>query len=445
MKTRVTHDFVNADLTEVVRFLGQAMGRTVYLGPGIEGKCTVSLRSVPPLAALHALLATDFPDVGYKQLGKDGLIVAVLDCRMINLTPPWEAQLRKSYIRREILLERAPAAKVIGALQMQFKHLEFIPHATLNGFYAIGSRKDVLAAVVLIPELDVSQQEDSTETIRDFVQVKYGSLAEVKSLLETLVPNVVITLDNPQSTLIFEGTPLAVEQAKELLDQLDRPLDEVVLECKMVVLTAAGQSNLDLEWDAEAWSGEEIQGLRVVSGESTGEGGPVPLKFGRFARTNVVPFPMFRSDASTLASPRIALQGGVAGEIHIGDKFPLVYFDYRVGAFEIAYQDLGLKLTTTCTLRPDNRVTCDLQGEFTILRELLAQQYPAVRTVKFHREMTLEDGQTVVIGGLAAPEQLTQALEAVPLLADLPIQGHLYRSPGPGKEMYLMITPNIMK
>lgn len=446
---RISQDFVKADLVYVVKTLARMMGRNVYIGPGAEGEVTLSLRSVSPEAALAEVLKTQDHEIAYRFLGASSLVVASPEKvdqigKDMFLCRPWRKP-QGSDIRREILLERAPAAKVIGALQMQFKDLEFIPHPTRNGFYAVGSRKDILAAVVLIPELDVSQQEDSSETIQDFVQVKYGDLAELKSLIETLVPDVRFDFDESQSTLILEGTPLAVEQAKELLDQLDRPLDQVVLECKMVGLTAAGQSNLGLEWDPQAWSGEEIQGLRVVSGESTGEAGPVPLKFGRFARTNVVPFPMFRSDASTLASPRIALQGGVAGEIHIGDKFPLVYFDYRVGAFEIAYQDLGLKLTTTCTLRPDNRVTCDLQGEFTILRELLAQQYPARRTVKFHREMTLDDGQTLIIGGLATPEQLTQALEAVPLLADLPIQGNLFRSSGSGNEIYLMITPNIMR
>lgn len=54
----------------------------------------------------------------------------------------------------------------------------------------------------------------------------------VAERLATLVPAISIETDTQQHTLILEGPVSALEQARERLDQLDKPLDQVVLECK---------------------------------------------------------------------------------------------------------------------------------------------------------------------------------------------------------------------
>lgn len=87
-KTTILRDFVDEKLADVIHSLGEAMGRNVYLGPGIEGNLTVSLRSVPPVAALHEVLAIFSPDVAYKLIGTDTLVVAAPDCRWVALDDP---------------------------------------------------------------------------------------------------------------------------------------------------------------------------------------------------------------------------------------------------------------------------------------------------------------------------------------------------------------------
>ena len=57
-------------------------------------------------------------------------------------------------IRQEILLEHVPAQKVIEFLSAQYQDLEFIPHPTINGFYVVGERRQVLMVKQDIPALD---------------------------------------------------------------------------------------------------------------------------------------------------------------------------------------------------------------------------------------------------------------------------------------------------
>ena len=243
----VSLDFVNADLVYVIKVLAKEMGRNVYIGPGVEGSVTVTLKSVPVDGALALILKMQENDIAYKLVGYNTLIVAAPE--KVNqieediLGKQFAPKTPANSVRQEVLLEKAPAAKVIGFLQGQYKNVEFIPHPTMNGFYAVGSRADILSIKNDVPNLD-RVPDVPPPPQREFVQVKYGDLNEVKSLLSTLVPDVQMNVDTRQSTLILEGAPGAIEQAKELMDQLDKPLDQVVIECKVVDLTEADRKSV---------------------------------------------------------------------------------------------------------------------------------------------------------------------------------------------------------
>lgn len=488
----VTLDFVNADLVYVIKILAKEMGRNVYIGPGVEGSVTVTLKSVPVDGALALILKMQENDIAYKLIGYNTLIVAApekvnqIEDEILgkNLGP----KTRKGAIRQEILLEKAPAAKVIGFLQGQYKDVEFIPHPTMNGFYAVGSRSEILQIKNDVPNLD-RVPEVPPPPQREFVQVKYGDLNEVKSLLATLVPDVQMNVDTRQSTLILEGSPGAIEQAKELLDQLDRPLDQVVIECKVVDLTEAGRKNIGVLWSsangaagstnvtfAETYRalvgfplgaapgaapvqfgpfdavGNAAAGIGAFQGGTIVGAQAFPLGIGTFARSGLtlqanLNFLVTQNEAKVLASPRVASQSGTEAQIHIGDKFPIVYFDPRAGQFQVNYVDIGIKLDVTATVKSDGYVICKILPEVSTLVELVNNQYPRTAVRKITTDARIKDGETLVLGGLIREEDI-QAVQKIPLLGDLPILGSLFRNTSFSKtrnEVVIMLTPNIMK
>lgn len=486
----VTLDFVNADLVYVIKILAKEMGRNVYIGPGVEGSVTVTLKSVPVDGALALILKMQENDIAYKLIGYNTLIVAAPE--KVNqiedeiLGKQFGPKRKVGAIRQEILLEKAPAAKVIGFLQGQYKDVEFIPHPTMNGFYAVGSRSDILQIKNDVPNLD-KVPDVPPPPQREFVQVKYGDLNEVKSLLATLVPDVQMNVDTRQSTLILEGSPGAIEQAKELLDQLDQPLDQVVMECKVVDLTEAGRKNIGVLWTsatgaagstnitfAEAYRGilgfplaggtlTQVGPFEVIGNRDAGIGAfqgnsavsganAFPLDIGTFARTGLVlqanlNFLVTQNEAKVLASPRVAAQSGTEAQIHIGDKFPIVYFDPRAGQFQVNYVDIGIKLDVTANVKKDGYVVCKILPEVSTLVELVNNQYPRTAVRKVTTDARIKDGETLVLGGLIREEDI-QAVQKIPLLGDLPILGSLFRNTSFTKtrnEVVIMLTPNIMK
>jgi len=476
----VSLDFVNADLVYVIKVLAKEMGRNVVLLPGVEGSVTVTLKSVPVEGALALILKMQESDFDYKILSGRTLCVgppeklATISDDILNpdIKSKGEPTVPADAIRQEILLEKAPAAKVIDFLSGQYKNVKFTPHPTMNGFYALGSKQDILQIKSEVPNLD-RIPEPPPPPQREFVPVKYGDMNEIKTLLATLVPDVQYNADGRMNMLILEGAPGAIDQVKELLAELDRPFEQVMIDVKVVDLTEAGSKNLGVTWGSSSAPGafnttwtESATPQYPRPSEGVNPGGATRLdpvaaaavpSFTGFAINSLARTPFIiasnlqlliaQSEAKVLASPRVATQSDKDALIHIGDKFPIVYFDPRAGQFQVQYVDIGIKLDVKPSIKADGYIIVELRPEVSTLVELVNGQYPrtAVRTI--NTTMRVKDGDTIVLGGLINELDL-QTVTKIPLLGDLPIIGTMFRSVNTQRtrnEVVLMLSTHIMK
>lgn len=416
----MTREFVDTELREVIRFLAEAMGRNVYMGPGVEGRLTVSLRSVAPVAALHEVLRCFSPNLAYKQIGNRTLVVAEPEVCEPPLALCSRPRPPKGSVRQEILLERAPAAKVITTLQEDFPEVDFIPHPLLNGFYVVGRPSDLMIIKKRVPVLDIAPEPLET-SMREFVLIKFGDIVEIRNLLETLVPDVRFKVDAPQSTLMLVGSLASIEQAKELIDQLDQPLDQVILECKLVPVTEAARRNFPVDW-----TNEEVR---------TTPGG-LGLQLGRFRpveHLTLVPYQP-SSASPSLATSRIGVRDDQSGGFSTGDKIP--------GSDLPA---VALEMTSTATILDGGaKVRCKFQGRFSNITAIVRNGQPETRIVTFEGEVELKDGETAVLNGLLPTPVAVDAVTTLPWLADLPVMGHFFRDLDSERSVYLTITPNVM-
>jgi type IV pilus assembly protein PilQ len=476
----VSLDFVNADLVYVIKVLAKEMNHNVYVGPGVEGSVTVTLKSVPVEGALALILKMQENEFDYKVVEPNTIIVApkeklgTIPDDILQKGPVGGGngpQVPKDAIRQEILLEKAPAAKVISFLESQYKNVKFTPHPTMNGFYVLGARKDVLQIKSEIGTLD-RVPEPPAKPEREFIRINYADMNEVKSLLATLVPDVQYNQDTFHNTLILEGSPSAIEQVKELLDQLDRPKDMVMVDVKVVDLGETGSKTLGVTWGSASGAGTVAttflegtvgQGIQRVNGQ----GGPTVITldptsalapsavglgiqaFARspFAITSNLQFLITQGEAKIMASPRVGTIAGKPALIHIGDKFPIVYFDPRAGQFQVQYVDIGIKLDVKVDIKGDGNIEADLNPEVSTLVGLVNNQYPRTTVRRVQTVMRVKDGDTIILGGLIT-EQDVSSVQKVPLLGDLPIIGTMFRNLSQNKsrnEVVLMVTPHIMR
>jgi len=469
----VTLDFVNADLVYVLKVLAKEMNKNIYVGPTVAGSVTVTLKNVPVEGAMALILQMQENEYDYKVLDYNTIVVAApekLSEIANNVFDPSNAKEREvpeDAIRMEYLLEEAPAAKVVDFLKVEYARVQFTPHPTMNGFYANGSKDDLLQIKRELANLD-RVPEPPPPPLREFLPVKYGDISEVRGLLGTLVPDVQYNVDVRQSLLIVEGSPGAIDQVRELLAELDRPLDQVMIDLKVVDISDNGTKNLGVTWGSNQTPftlstqfQEQAVGQQVVRTPT----GPVldpisaitsppivPVAVGTFARTPLaidatISFLVTQNEAKILASPRVASISGKPSLIHIGDKYPIVYFDPRAGQFQVQYVDIGIKLDVTSNVKADGYVLIEVRPEVSTLLELINNQYPRTAVRIIETNMRVKDGDTIIMGGLIREEDI-QNVSKIPLLGDLPVLGSLFRTVNVTKnrnEVVVMMTPHIMR
>lgn len=469
----VTLDFVNADLVYVLKVLAKEMNRNIYVGPTVAGSVTVTLKNVPVEGAMALILQMQENQYDYKILDYKTMVVAAPEklAEVANdILDPSKQKTREvppDAIRMEYLLEQAPSAKVVDFLKGEYEAVEFTPHPTMNGFYARGSKEDLLQIKRELANLD-RVPEPPPPPLREFLPVKYGDIAEIRGLLGTLVPDVQYNVDTRQNLLIVEGSPGAIDQVRELLAELDRPLDQVMIDLKVVDITDNGSKSLGVTWGTgqapfslSTIFQEQVVGQQVVrtpNGPVLSPANPiqapqnVPVALGSFARsplaiTATINFLVSQNEAKILASPRVASISGKASLIHIGDKYPIVYFDPRAGQFQVQYVDIGIKLDVTSNVKADGYVLIEVRPEVSTLLELINNQYPRTAVRIIETNMRVKDGDTIIMGGLIREEDI-QNVSKIPLLGDLPILGTLFRNVSTTKnrnEVVVMMTPHIMR
>ena len=178
----------------------------------------------------------------------------------------------------------------------------------------------------------------------------------------------------------------------------------------------------------------------------------VPVAIGTFARTALaidanISFLVTQNEAKILASPRVASISGKPSLIHIGDKYPIVYFDPRAGQFQVQYVDIGIKLDVTSNVKADGYVVIEVRPEVSTLLELINNQYPRTAVRIIETNMRVKDGDTIIMGGLIREEDI-QNVSKIPLLGDLPVLGTLFKTVSTTKnrnEVVVMMTPHIMR
>ena len=157
-----------------------------------------------------------------------------------------------------------------------------------------------------------------------------------------------------------------------------------------------------------------------------------------------------------LAEPNLLTASGKDASFLAGGEFPfpVVQSSGGTGSFPtvtIQFKEFGVRLNFTPTLMDNNMIHLKLKPEvsaldFTNALTLQGFVIPALSTRRVESEVNLKDGQSFAIAGLV-DNRVTEILEKVPGIGDLPIIGKLFRSKSITKsrtELLVIVTPRIV-
>ncbi len=156
-----------------------------------------------------------------------------------------------------------------------------------------------------------------------------------------------------------------------------------------------------------------------------------------------------RGLAKVLSRPRITTFNNVKGEIKQGQRIPVVTASQLGGPPTVTYVEAELRLTVTPQITADNTIFLDINVENTtpdFSKVTGAQLNPVLNTAQATTQVLINDGGTVVIGGVIATTN-NIAISQVPLLGNIPILGHLFKHTlvnTQTQELIFFITPKIV-
>lgn len=160
-----------------------------------------------------------------------------------------------------------------------------------------------------------------------------------------------------------------------------------------------------------------------------------------------------RGDVNILSRPVLLASNNQDARFLVGSQRPFVQVSRTLptdnGARDqvVQYKDVGTRLTVRPTISADGYVTLDVVQEVSNATSEEAFDAPVISTREAATQVTVRDGQTIVLGGLI-DRQRDNSNRGVPFLSDLPVLGGLFGSQSRRSsetELFLFLTPRILR
>lgn len=339
-------------------------------------------------------------------------------------------------------------------------------------------------------DLESAKQIQELEPLRsEIIQVNYAKAQEIAALLKAQENTMLsergsASVDERTNTLLILDVPSKLTEIRQLVAKLDIPIRQVLIESRIVIANSEFSHELGVRFGGTAVN-PRSDGLTATTGSSTGidtmtqsalsniAGGgtaaPVALpalgdrlnvnlppsaSAGRIAFGFLGPDYMIdlelaamqrEGQGEVVSSPRVITANQKEATIEQGVEIPYQEASSS-GATSVSFKKAVLSLKVTPQITPDDRVIMDL----TINKDSVGAIYagvPSINTRQIGTQVLVENGETVVLGGVYETSQ-SNDVSKVPLLGDLPVIGHLFRNDinvNDKEELLIFITPKILK
>ena len=342
--------------------------------------------------------------------------------------------------------------------------------------------------------LESQQQIGELEAVRteSFV-LNYQKAAEVQALLSSTTQKILskrgsAVVDARTNTVFVQDVPARLEDVRKLIAQIDVAVRQVMIEARIVEASDTFSKNLGakLGYNQRVPGGDWVigRGLRTSVGPSltntaqntidvTGSGPPTNLSgdaaqnvnmpatglggfnagvistilFNRnFTRFISLELSALEADGKgkIISSPRVLTGDKVEALIEQGTELPYQAATSS-GATAVSFRKANLSLKVKPQITPDGNIIMTLDINKDSVGQVTAAGF-AIDTKHVKTEVLVENGGTVVIGGIFSQDERT-SITKVPFFGDIPVLGNLFKNTGKTDnktELLVFITPRIV-
>jgi type IV pilus assembly protein PilQ len=435
---RLTLNFQDIETRAVLQLLADASGQNIVVSDSVQGSVTLRLQNVPWDQALDIVLRTK----GLDKRRNDNVIIV------------------------------APTEELANREKAE-----------------LAARSDV---------------QDLAPLRSEYLQVNYAKASDLAALIKSqgggglLSKRGTVSVDERTNTLLLVDSVDRLDDIRRLVGTLDIPIRQVQIEARIVIVNDDFTRELGARVGFSAFDTYgQGTGLGYTSGSGLANDVAIEDFLERLNDTNPnndgVPFVF--SDTDGVAPPRYNVNLPVsspAGSL----AFSLLGPDYLVdlelsaaqaegrgevistprvitanqreaiiqqgveipyqessssGATTISFKEAVLELRVTPQVTPDNRIILDLNIKKDSVGQIIVggagQQVPSIDTRQITTQVLVNDGQTVVLGGILETER-RETEKKVPYLGDVPVLGRLFKTTGKTNnkdELLIFVTPKILR
>jgi type IV pilus assembly protein PilQ len=283
---------------------------------------------------------------------------------------------------------------------------------------------------------------------------------EVASMLMSARGSVII--DERTNTIILTDVSNKIDSFKRLLDQIDVPVKQVLIEARIVRASTDFRRELGVSWGVK---GNDTVDFNVISDPNqmlTGvlasdlgiEDSPTALSLGYLSNNLLIDLELNALEAGgfgeIVSQPKILTADKTQASIKSGVEIPYqavsTSSDTAGGVVQTQFKEAVLKLQVTPQITPDNRVIMDILVQQDSVGSFSVNAEPAINITEITTQALVGNGQTLVLGGIFQSEELSD-IEEVPILGDIPLLGKLFKKQMRAKdkrEILIFITPKII-
>ncbi|EOV1173670.1 type IV pilus secretin PilQ [Vibrio fluvialis] len=292
-----------------------------------------------------------------------------------------------------------------------------------------------------------------------------------------------ISIDERTNALLIRELPENIAVIRDIVASLDIPVKQVQIEARIVTVNEGNLDELGVRWGFSSTNGSTTTGGSIESNlgaiglydggnNSGGSGDGVAIDdflnvnlAATSANASSIAFQVAKLGADTLldlelsamqreskaeiiSSPRLITTNKQPAYIEQGTEIPYLESSSS-GATSVAFKKAVLSLKVTPQITPDNRLVLDLSVTQDRPGEVVKTgtgEAVAINTQRIGTQVLVNNGETVILGGIFQ-HSITNSVDKVPLLGDLPVLGALFRRSYEqmGKsELLIFVTPKVV-
>lgn len=354
-------------------------------------------------------------------------------------------------------------------------------------------------------ELEAQQKVDSFAPLRtEYIRLSYAKAADILSLISQgrssgsagttnrndsgslLSERGTVTIDERTNTLIVKDTSDSIENVRSLIEKIDIPVKQVMIEARIVSATDSFSKELGVRWgilsngaannrnllvggsDQTLWDLKEFDyqtttingqsvsypsynisrpdNLNVDLGVANAAG---RIAFGLLSMSDLMidlELSAMQADGrgEVISTPKVLTADKQTAKVASGTQIPYQEASAS-GATSTSFIEAALSLEVTPNITPEGKIGMELAINSDAPRQLATGQY-AIDTNSVTTNVVVEDGQTVVLGGVFR-NRISNDQSKVPFLGDLPYVGRLFKKDvrsNAKEELLIFVTPKLI-